>query len=99
MKFDYEKIAMEVLNTKNCHGYLVAAENTASNELFRAARFKMFHSFVNFRRTNAFKRLGKEDLVAYLSSRKLTYKSTKEVLKSLSERKIFFVTPVNFYRS
>jgi len=79
MKFDYEKMAMEVLNTRNCHGYLVAAENTASNELLRAARFKMLHSFINFRRTNAFKRLRKEDLVAYLGSRKLTYKSTKEV--------------------
>jgi hypothetical protein len=90
MKFDYEKMAIEVLTTRNCHGYLVAAENTASNELVRAAQRKMFHSFVSFRRTNAFKRLGKEDLMAYLSSRKLIYKSTKEVPTSPSKRRILF---------
>jgi BTB And C-terminal Kelch len=79
MKFNYEKMAIENLSTRNCHGYLGAAENTASNELLRAAQCKMFHSFAKFRRTNAFKRLAKEDLVVYLSSRNLNYKSTKEV--------------------
>lgn len=100
MKFDYEKMAIENLNTRNVHGYLEAAENTASSELYRAARCKMFHSFVNFRRTNAFKKLEKEDLVAYLSSRNLVYKSTKEVPQHHFQIKIFFCnTLVTSYRS
>lgn len=97
MKFDYEKLAIENLSATNCHGYLVAAENTASNDLFQAAQCKMFLSFVAFRRTNAFKRLEKDDLEAYLSSRNLTYKFSKEVQTSLLKG-IFVVTFKQFYR-